>query len=270
MNCYVCVYLQPIIEKEWEQTWDEASDDKPLKKFLKRYERRFKKGKGRFYDWGDDPSFFAAEEFLGDVRKASWGVCRHDVRKKLGKGDMIIFFCAQEWNHEPKLWKYYYIGLGTVGEVLHDRKMIWTKKRYEGYRQFYNLLRDVDCNHDETIYPHHDNWEERAAAPYIIFESSCRTHFNLTNPLLVATYQDGDGAWKDEILEVWKTDNETVKRIYALTPKRAGGKKLHTSTTGYAHRHMNLSKVDDKQLRKKRRQLLRISNEVADFNRQTI
>ena len=95
MKFYICVYLQPILNNgELNSAWREASSNKALKEYLQRYENRFKKNKGgigRFYDWGDDPAFYAAEKFGGNV---TWGVCRHDVRKKLDKGDVVVFFCA--------------------------------------------------------------------------------------------------------------------------------------------------------------------------------
>ena len=77
MNAYVCTYRKitppPADLKRTEQA---AAKDPLLRKFLEGYE-------ASCFDWGDDPSFFAAKYRLGDVRRASWGVCRRDVR-----GDM--------------------------------------------------------------------------------------------------------------------------------------------------------------------------------------
>ena len=172
MKAYVCVYRQPVVDKYWQRTWDEADGTPKLKKYLRRYERRFrknKKGIGRFYDWGDDPSFFAAEEFLRDVRRATWGVCRPDVRKQIDKGDFVVFFCAQQQEDDRNLWKYYYIGLGTVGDRI-DRRLIWEDPSLKGYKRFYNLLIDSTGRQKEFIHKYHDDdWKERAEAPYMVF-----------------------------------------------------------------------------------------------------
>ena len=74
---------------------------------MERYKSCFEQGATCFYDWGDDPAFFAAEEFLGDVNPASCGVCRRDVREQLRNGDFVIFFCAKAL--EDRTWEYYYI-----------------------------------------------------------------------------------------------------------------------------------------------------------------
>ena len=54
-----------------------------MREYLALYKLGMEQDGECYYDWGDDPSFFAAEEFLGDVNRASWGVCRRDVREKL-------------------------------------------------------------------------------------------------------------------------------------------------------------------------------------------
>ncbi len=272
MNAYVCVYRQPVVDKLWQRTWDEADGIPKLKKYLRRYERRFrknKKGIGRFYDWGDDPSFFATEEFLGDVRKAGWGVCRRDVRDKLNRGDFIIFFCAQQQEDDEDLWKYYYIGLGTVGHVIQNRERIWRTKKYKDYRKFYNLLIDSEGRQYEMIHRFHQDWKRRAKSPYVVFDDSpLMTHFNLCNPLLVARYWVGDSAWKGNIMETWRLSNAIVREVYDLIPQRNGGKKLRTSYTGFGHSLMNLSNEldhDVKRLKRTRKSLLKISREIADL-----
>ena len=267
MNCYLCVYRQPITTG-WDKTWKEASseDNHVLKKYLQRYKKRLKKPKegiGRFYDWGDDPAFFGAEEFLGDIRKASWGVCRPDVRRNLEEGDVVVFFCAQQQKNTDQ-WDYYYVGLGTVGEVVCNRSQIWKKKRYRDYSKFYNLLIDSTGSHREVIRRWHNNWEKLLKSHYVIFEASDKTHFNVTNPLHVATYTEGETAWKGEILERWCLSDKRVTKVYDLVPKRDGGKKLRTSPTWNSHRHMNLSNLCDTQLEEMRQEFLEISREIAE------
>ena len=122
MKCYVCVYRQPVLnERKWNRTWNEAGNKRGLKKYLEMYRSGLEQDGACYYDWGDDPAFFAAEEFLGDVNGASWGVCRTDVRGKLSEGDVVVFFCAKA--RIEGIWEYYYIGLGTVSETI-DHSLI--------------------------------------------------------------------------------------------------------------------------------------------------
>lgn len=266
MKCYVCVYRQPSPNRvKLKRTYKVGSDRRGLRKYLELYRSGFEPGRACFYDWGDDPAFYAAEEFLGDVNRASWGVCRRDVRQKLQKGDFVIFFCAKEV--EDKTWEYYYIGLGTVGEAL-DRRIIWSAEEYKPYRDFFNLLVGPNGAHREFIYDkHNSDWRERADAPYILFDpSKNRTHFNLADPLLVATYRLEDPPWRGGVIERWHLDNECVRAIYKEIPKRKGsGKRLRTGQTnrGYPHPFQNLSRIGDRGLDQKRQRLLNISNEIT-------
>ena len=269
MRCYVCVYRQPAVDcRKWERSWREAGDKRGLRTYLKRYKLGFEQGATCFYDWGDDPAFFAADEFLGDVNRASWGVCRRKVREKLCKGDYVIFFCAKALGDQT--WEYYYIGLGTVSETL-DRRVIWSLEEYKTYRGFFNLLVDSRGAQHEFIYDkHNSDWCERANAPYILFDTSKnRTHFNLDNPLLVATYRLEDAPWRGNVIERWHLNDKNVHAIYKEIPKRTTGKepgkKLRTGRTnrGYPHQFQNLSDIGDRELKRKRQKLLRISKRVA-------
>ena len=294
MNAYVCVYRQPLRDDDWQKTWDESPGVPGLKKYLRRYKQRFnesKKGVGHFYDWGDDPSFFAAEEFLGDVRKASWGVCRRDVRGKLSRGDFVVFFCARQQEEDEDEWEYYYIGMGTVERILKNRKRIWLKEEYENYRKFYNLLIDSEGCRNEVIRAYHRDYKKRAKSPYVIF-SPQRTHFNLINPLHVATFKSKKDIRDGVVLEKWRREDPFVDQIYRLIPRRDGKKKLRTSDQGNDHAHMNLADIiiekkkrilrreygvkqirgelkelanrrKEKRLKRLRRELLKISREIA-------
>ena len=268
MKAYLCVYRQFKVEAtDWVKSKALVCDNPKLRvgKFLRRYQRNLEgRRKGRFYDWGDDPAFFGAEEFLGDVRQASWGVCRPDVRRQLSKGDFVVFFCAQRQLQERSQWNYYYIGVGTVSKVIKRRSRIWTIDAYRKYRKFYNLLIDEASNHKEVLFPHHDDWENRLQAPYILFESSAQTHFNVRNPLLVATYDGENQATGSRILESWRLDDLYVREVDDLIPIRDGGKKLRTSHQGNAHQHMNLSRNNSTaQLREMRRDLLSVSKAIV-------
>ncbi len=267
MKAYVCVYRQFKVEASaWAINKDLDRNNPKLRvgRFLRRYKWNLEgRHKGRFYDWGDDPAFFGAEEFLGDVRQASWGVCRPNVRRHLSKGDIVVFFCAQQKLEERFRWNYYYIGVGTVGKVITRRSRIWTADAYKKYRKFYNLLLDEAGDHKEVLFPHHDDWEKRLQAPYIIFESSAQTHFNVRNPLLVATYDGENQATGSNIMESWRLDDQYVREIDDLIPIRDGGKKLRTSHQGNAHQHLNLShNHSTAQLREMRRDLLSVSKSI--------
>ena len=186
------------------------------------------------------------------------------MREKLCNGDFVIFFCAKAL--EDRTWEYYYIGLGTVSETL-DRRLIWSSEAYKPYRDFFNLLVDSRDAQYEFIYDKHNkDWRRRADSPYILFDTSKnRTHFNLANPLLVATYQLEDMPWKGDVIERWHLSDERVSAVYGEIPKRSTGKKLRTGQTdqGYPHQFRNLSYLEDRKLKRKRRRLLRISKQVA-------
>jgi hypothetical protein len=67
MNAYVCVYRHMLPKRrDWHRTESAAASNPALRRFLEIYDAQ-----NCFYDWGDDPSFFAASEFLGDVRDAT-------------------------------------------------------------------------------------------------------------------------------------------------------------------------------------------------------
>jgi hypothetical protein len=88
MKAYACVYRQrrPTLA-EMRRTREAAARDPLLRDFLDAYARG-----ASYLDWGDDPAFFSAKQRLGDVRAASWGVCRRDVRAALCQGDFVAFF----------------------------------------------------------------------------------------------------------------------------------------------------------------------------------
>lgn len=259
MKCYVCVYRQPKLdERKWKRTWNEAGDKRGLRKYLEQY-RSGSEGEGAcYYDWGDDPSFFAAEEFLGDVNLAGWGVCRRDVRAKLDVGDIVVFFCAQEGTEGT--WEYYYVGLGTVSETI-AHSLIWSSDKYRPYRDFYNILVDAGRRQKEFIYGKHSDWCKRLKAPYILFDPSRkRTCFNLVNPVHVATYQSGEPSWRGNVIERWRLEDRTVQAIYDTIPERSGGRRLRVANTRHPHQHQNLSRIGNRRLQLLWRRLLNIAN----------
>ncbi len=265
MKAYICVYRHIIpnqaeFNKTKDAAFSEVSLTESLTKFLQEYDQDT-----CFFDWGDDPAFFAAEEFIGDIRKASWGVCRRDVRKNLDCGDMVIFFCGKENRKVEKkgTWDYYFIGLGTVMATIYDRRQLWQDDQYKMYRSFYNLLvcRDDqgDLVHKEVFQPYHGDWQKRCEAPYILFEPDDeKTHFNLLNPLRAATY---DMTFPEKWLS---STNPFVDKLEKLLFNERGiNRRLRTSKTGYQHVFINL-KDSDENLQKLRKDLLDLLLDVRN------
>ncbi|MHB8544257.1 MAG: ISAzo13-like element transposase-related protein, partial [Leptospirales bacterium] len=184
MKAFVCVYRHKKPKpQDWKNTEEANRSDPYINEFLDSYE-------ASFFDWGDDPGFFSANKQLNTPCLASWGVCRRDVRKQLQSGDYIIWFCARENSEQEKVWEYYFIGCTTVAKTI-DRKELWTNDQFKAYRTFYNTLAYFNGKtfvQKEVFYRHHEDWEHRIQAPYIIFDGrSSLSAVNLESPLLVAT-----------------------------------------------------------------------------------
>lgn len=237
-HAYVWVYRRPLSRPELKyrkQTRTVSRRNAALREFLREYRR-----KDRYYDWGDDPSFFSAERFLGDVRRASLAVCRPPQRKLLDRGDLVIFFCAQERHNGG--WRYYYIGFGTVAVKITDRTEIWTNEQYQDYRRFFNLLIDKNGQHREVFYPWHD--EKLIQSPYLIFDSDpALTDFNLVNPLHVASYTPNKGNH-----ETWRSSTLAKQLQYLLFDERGNRRTLRSSASGSAHVAINLMRAFGKRL----------------------
>lgn len=233
MNAYLCTYRhKKPLPREWRRTTETANNDGLLRSYLDCYE-------SSYYDWGDDPSFFCAQHFMGDVKHASWGVCRADVRCGLKPDDMIVFFCGYEhkWG-----WSYYFTGPGTVREVI-SREALWADQAYKNYRSFYNVLARPDGDHlvqHEIIHDHHKDWKRRAKAPYVIFDPQA-SWFNLKRPHLVARWDR-----KTKGPEKWAADERSQELEQLLFRERGISRRLRTSTTGYGHSKLNLAREGGK------------------------
>jgi hypothetical protein len=185
VKAYICTYLHRCPKvREWRLTKTLADTDPLLSKFLNGYGENF-------WDWGDDPSFFAAEHRLGDVRRASWGVCRADVRKALSVGDLVVFFCARD---AGSVWRYHFVGFGIV-KALISRNQLWTNPSYPDYRSFYNVLARLENGQlvqNETFHKYHLDWQHRAKAPYVIFDETGEP-FQFARPALRCDLAEGRG-----------------------------------------------------------------------------
>lgn len=188
-----------------------------------------------YLDWGDDPAFFSAQHFLGDLRLATWGVCRPNVRAHAEIGDFIVFFCAKP-EHTQQCTHYYYIGIGTIIDKI-TREQLWNDEAFAPYRQFLNVLaRPVgdQLERFEYCYPgHRQDWQKRLRN-YILFGGSS-TFFNVARPLRVATYSN-------YLPERWESsESKAVAQLERiLFPDNSSRRRLRTSHSRHAHSHLNL------------------------------
>jgi hypothetical protein len=239
-NLYVCVYRRHVPGAgEWRRTVERSRDDPTLASFLNEYWRD-----DRYFDWGDDPSFFGALNELGDARRASWGVCRPNVRRALAPGDGIVFLVLKpevalnaRGIHVPTgPAEYFYVGFGTVGDVV-DRSVMWADPQFSAYRTFFNALaRPVAGGGLENVevFPRHKDWIRRASTAPIVFFESATSWFDLHAPTLVARYDPLDGypeRWNDE-----PTSRRLGQILFAGRDRR-----LRTSDGGHPHPHLRLS-----------------------------
>ena len=230
MGAYLCTYCHKNPgPRDRDRTREAAEQDHTLSHHLDGWDHSF-------YDWGDDPSFFAAQQLLRDVREATWGVCRPDVREALNEGDVVVFFCGCQ-RDDGGLWRYHFVGFGTVRQRVTDRACLWTNEEYERYRNFYNVLVRLEGEHlvhHEVIHPRHDNWEHRASAPYIVFDRAC-SFFNLTAPHHVATWEPGQ-----PVPELWNIDDRSKELEQLLFCDRQIERRLRTAARRYPHPKLNL------------------------------
>jgi hypothetical protein len=224
---FVSVYRNVILSPHGRGKVARAAEEDPaLRKYLEEYDESY-------FDWGDDPSFFAAQEHLGDVRRASWGVCRRNLRRLLVPGDLVIFFCVRQCRR-PEVWHYYYIGFGTVRLRL-TRWCIWQDPKFASYQSFYNLL--VRPHNDELVhaevFPEHKDFEDRLP-DYILFDPrEGRTEFDLKSPPRVATFFL-------TIPEVWNLSHPFAAELHELLME-GQKRRLRTSINGNAHPYMRLT-----------------------------
>lgn len=238
MNAFIVVYQHSFrSDKLKQRTLYQNQGNKLVEKYLKAFS-----DDDSYLDWADDPSFFCAQEMLGDIRQASWGVCRRDVRKQLHPGDLVVFFCGKQNLQELKEWKYYFVGFGTVKEAL-SREEIWQNDKFSRYRDFYNILarpQNGQLIQHEIIGKGHIDWKCRLTAPYIIFDSDPKsTHFYLEDPLEVAVKKP------NKKLEDWNYYDPKVKELRNILFDQFGIKRnLRTNNIQRAHRHIAIHKTE--------------------------
>jgi hypothetical protein len=238
MKAFVCVYQHPIPSKSaWNKTKNAAANSPQLSEFLDRYH-----DSDFFYDWGDDPGFFAATKLLGDPTHASWGVCRADVRGQLSKGDFIVWVRARSDGAMPGRIEYFFVGVTTVLDAI-ERRAIWIDPKHAPYRSFYNVLARYDGGslvQLETFHDYHKNWEHRANKPYILFDPThSLSRLNLKTPTRIAIRAPG------HLLETWLSDKDPRAAAIERTLLLEIGcrRRLRIRTPMNAHRHIPLHKA---------------------------
>jgi hypothetical protein len=254
-NLYVCVYRRHVPGAgEWRQTVERSRDNPTLARFLAEYYRG-----DRYFDWGDDPSFFGALNTFDDARRASWSVCRPNVRERVAPGDGIVFLVLKpevavnsRGTHYPTgPADYFYIGFGTVGEVV-DRDVLWTEQRLGAYRLFFNALARPAGGAMENVevFPEHADWRRRASAPVVLFEAS-ESWFDLHAPPRVARYDPVEG-----FPERWSDDptSRALQRVLFTGQNR----RLRTSDGGHPHPHLRLG-LTAQEFHAKRSELMRLA-----------
>jgi hypothetical protein len=118
------------------------------------------------YDTGDDPSFFSARYFGGQV---TWGICRQQVRNAIQPCDVVVFF---SFRHGEADWpvEYSLCAVATVQTKICISD-IWTQSNLRVYRRYLNLLirpgKVKGWEHFERGLPrdkwHHGDWAWRIA-----------------------------------------------------------------------------------------------------------
>jgi hypothetical protein len=198
---------------------------------------------GSFLDWGDDPAFFSADRLLGDIHRASWGVCRPNVRESIavgGIGSFVVFFVGVPADGR---WHYYWTGLGTIAQLVYDRRELFDKPRLKPYSECLNVLvrpslDGLQLEHHEVFRPGHDDWARRIEAPYVVFDSAL-SRFNVRDPLHVSTYVVAKG-----VPDRWRTEDKTVRKLEQLLFGNRDDRRLRTAPTWNAHVEFRLEGSD--------------------------
>ena len=225
------------------------------------------------YDNGDDPSFYAARKFGGQL---SWGICRQDVRNRLRCGDIVVFFSFRKFK-ETGDSEYRLCALATVERKV-SQSDIWQDNSLKTYRKYFNLLirpsrsrhgawehfeptLDGSRLHHDWLWrmAHHQGFRKKdfkklqatdrlepgaavrdrsviLARNYVLFScDAVETHI-LSKPPVIAWHSKGQPA------EEWNQDkfSQAVKRLTLDIANHSNGRRrsLRIRNSQRAHRHI--------------------------------
>lgn len=88
------------------------------------------------YDNGDDPSFYAMQELRG---RLSWGVCRQDVRNRLRREDIVVFFSFRKFE-ETTDCEYRLCAVATVERRVRQIDLWGDDSNLRVFTRYLNLL----------------------------------------------------------------------------------------------------------------------------------
>ncbi|WML49168.1 hypothetical protein RCG23_03490 [Neobacillus sp. PS3-34] len=157
-DCYIVVYIIGRFEERFDKLNHYNREFKHDNKFIEDYFINWP-----FIDLSDDPSFLAYELSKDNGGKVTWGICRRDVRNKIKKDDMILFFGFDKFINPMS---YYFIGYATVEEKIKQTE-IWSTtatNKYKVYQKYCNILikkneQSQDLFYFEPIkYNHEKEW----------------------------------------------------------------------------------------------------------------
>lgn len=222
------------------------------------------------FDGGDDPSFYAARKFGGQL---SWGVCRQDVRNNLRSDDVVVFFSFRKFE-ETGDSEYRLCAIATVERKVSQME-VWQDRNLRLYKKYFNLLIRPSKSarggweHFEPTSQVHNDWlwriadhdglrkknfkviqktdclEPKAtvrgnrvviARNYVLFSADPDKTHVLFEPPVVAWHSKGKAA------EEWNRDkfSQSVRGLTLEMAERANGRwrSLRIRNSQRAHRHI--------------------------------
>jgi hypothetical protein len=113
----------------------------------------------------------------------------------------------------------------------------------------------------ETFFDYHPDWERRAAAGYVLFDSSpTLTKINVVKPLIVAEKNH------NSLVEKWLSGNRRVRRLEkALFADLGITRRLRTTNVQRAHRHIALHDAPQIELANRRDTLERLRGQLLEL-----
>jgi len=247
-NIYICVYISAGINDNIVYNNVACNENIVLNNYTKDFLEKLKKHDDWHYDNGDDPSFYWYEK----TNILTWGVCRRNVRERLEKEDVVVFFCF------CKECKSYYLSAIATVDYYIPHKHIWTKEN-STFQEYFNLLINKKGEHFEPLFigkDGHKDWEERSNSKYVIFKSDSDNTYVLKKQIKVAE-------WKNKNLHESWLDNDIVNTIKDFTLGLNNKKKrpLRVNNRNFAHPHIRIE-VDTEKLKNWKKEFIKYLKDI--------